>query len=110
MLRRQTLLLGEECRGLGLRVLESFERGDDFVLVGIGRGIAQRFHPVARENRGVLLRAGFGRRDHGAVVFLQRRRRAAAGAGHIDHQLPRGRNPVQQRRQFRCPKYRDRAN
>ncbi len=56
----QALLRFEEFGGLLLRVLERFERGDGFVLVGIGRGIAQRLGPVAREDGGVLFGAGLG--------------------------------------------------
>ena len=56
---------------------------------------------IAREHRRVLFRAGFRRGNDGAVVLLERADRAAAGAGHIDHQLPARGNPVQQRRQFR---------
>ena len=36
----------------------------------IGRGIAQCFHPEARENSGIFLRAGLGSGDDEAIILL----------------------------------------
>ena len=81
---------------LALRVVKRLQGRNAFVLVGIRRRIAQGLGPVAREDRGVLLRAALGRRDHDAVGFPQRRDRPAARTGHVHHKLARGRDAVEQ--------------
>ena len=72
MLGGQPLLGVEELSGLLLREAEGFERGDGFVLVGIGRGIAQCLCPVAGKDRGVLFRTGLGGSNDHAVELAER--------------------------------------
>ena len=50
MLGGQALLGFEKLRGLLLGVAKRFERADDFVLVGVGGRIAQRFNPSSARN------------------------------------------------------------
>ena len=52
-------------------------------MVGIGRGVAHSFDPVARKHRRIFLRTGFGCRDHYPFRLSERRERSAARAGHI---------------------------
>ena len=89
MLGRQALEILEKLCGLRFGVTEGLERGDDFVLVGVGCRIAERFDKIARKNGGVGFGAGLGRSDHHALGLLEDRERAAARAGHINHQLVR---------------------
>ena len=81
---------------LAVGVLERFERADHFVLVHVRRGIAQRLHPIAGKDRGVLLRARLRRGDDDASGLLQRADRPATGAGRVDDQLALGGDAVAQ--------------
>src|ERR1019366_3420000 len=97
MLGREALLFRVETGGLLVGVLEGFKRGDGFVLIDIGRAVAQRFYPIAGEDGSVLFHARLGRGDHGAVVLLERGDGAAAGTGHIDYELAAGGNLIHER-------------
>ena len=62
-------------------------RADSVILVEVRGGIAQCFHPIAREDRGVFLRAGFRGGNYRAPGLFERTDGAAAGAGGVDDQL-----------------------
>ena len=101
MLGGQALLRFVELRGLAVGVLKASSALMASFLSTSAVGIVQRLDPVARKDRGVLLRAALGGGDHGAARLLQRRNRAAAGAGGVDDQLALGGHAVAQRGQVR---------
>lgn len=96
----QALLRVVELLGFQFGEFKGFQRRDHFVLVEVCGRIAQGLHPIAGEYRCVLFRSGARCGNDGPVRFLESMHSAAAGAGHIDYELPASRNAVEQRAQL----------